>query len=86
MLFRSQARGTDGTANTGGGGGGGSDWLLTSVTQANGGSGIVIIKIPNNYTATFSAGVTSTLSTAVAGYKIYTVTATSTASETVTFS
>jgi hypothetical protein len=38
------------------------------------------------FTATFSGGVTSSLSTAVSGYKIYTVTATSTTSETVTFS
>jgi hypothetical protein len=45
-----------------------------------------MIKIPNAYTATFSAGVTSSLSTSVTGYKIYTVTATSTTSETVTFS
>jgi hypothetical protein len=36
-------------------------------------------------TANFSSGVTSSLSTAVAGYNIYTVTATSTTSETVTF-
>ena len=69
--------GGNGGANTGGGGGG---------ARGLGGSGIVIIKIPNTYTATFSAGVTRTLSTAVAGYKIYTVTATSTTSETVTFS
>jgi hypothetical protein len=44
------------------------------------------LKIPSAYTATFSGGVTSSLSTAVSGYKIYTVTATSTTSETVTFS
>jgi hypothetical protein len=46
----------------------------------------VIIKVPDTITVTFSVGVTSSLSTAVAGYKIYTVTATSTTSETVTFS
>jgi hypothetical protein len=46
----------------------------------------VILKIPSTNTATFSGGVTSSVSTAVAGYKIYTVTATSTTSETVTFS
>jgi uncharacterized protein YukJ len=51
-----------------------------------GGSGIVILKIPDSYTATFSAGVTSSLDTSVAGYKIYSVTATSTTSETATFS
>jgi hypothetical protein len=46
----------------------------------------VIIKIPDTFTATFSGGVTSSLSTAVGGFKIYTVTATSTTYETVTFS
>jgi uncharacterized protein YukJ len=53
---------------------------------AVGGTGIVIIKIPDTFTATFSAGVASSLSTAVSGYKVYTVTATSTTSETVKFS
>jgi hypothetical protein len=38
-----QVAGTSGTANTGGGGGGGSNWGSTSVTQASGGSGVVII-------------------------------------------
>jgi hypothetical protein len=47
---------------------------------------VVIIKVPDTVTATFSVGVTSSLSTAVAGFNIYTVTATSTTSETVTFS
>jgi hypothetical protein len=64
-----------------GGGGGGS-----GTSSGNGGSGVVIIKIPDTRTATFSEGVTSSVSTAVSGYKIYTVTATSTTSETVTFS
>jgi hypothetical protein len=50
-----------------------------------GGSGVVIIKVPDTVTATFSGGVTSSLSTAVAGFNIYTVTATSTTGETVTF-
>lgn len=71
---------TAGTPNTGGGGGG-----AYNFAGGNGGSGVVIIKIPSTNTATFSAGVTSSLDTSVAGYKIYTVTATSTASETVTF-
>lgn len=72
---------TPGTANRGGGGGGGG-----TNGQQNGGSGVVILRIPDGYTATFSGGVTSSLSTAVAGFKIYTVTATSTTNETVTFS
>jgi hypothetical protein len=46
----------------------------------------VVIKIPDTYTATFSAGVTQTMSTAVSGFKVYTVTATSTTNETVTIS
>jgi hypothetical protein len=45
---------------------------------------VVIIKIPSTYTATFSGGVTQT-STTSGGFKIYTVTATSTTSETVSF-
>jgi len=40
-----------------------------------GGSGIVILKIPNMYIATFSAGLTTSLSTSVTGYNIYSVTA-----------
>jgi hypothetical protein len=47
---------------------------------------VVIIKVPDTITATFSGGVTSSLSTAVSGFNIYTVTATSTTGETVTFS
>jgi hypothetical protein len=52
---------------------------------ANGGSGVVIIAIPSARTATFSGGVTQTSAT-VGGFKVYTITATSTTSETVTFS
>jgi hypothetical protein len=59
--------------------------LVENATGGNGGSGVVIIKIPDLFTATFSGGVTSSLSTA-GGFNIYTVTATSTTSETVTFS
>ena len=78
------ANATAGATNTGSGGGG--RWNETAVNGMNGGSGVVIIKVPNTVTATFSGGVTSSLSTAVSGYKIYTVTATSTTSETVVFS
>jgi hypothetical protein len=73
-------------ANRGGGGGGGTAVGTSPSAGGNGSSGVVILKIPSAYTATFSGGVTSSLSTAVSGYKIYTVTATSTTSETVTFS
>jgi hypothetical protein len=72
--------GTAGSANTGGGGGG------NVSTGLAGGSGVVILKVPNTITATFSGGVTSSLSTSVSGFNIYTVTATSTTGETVTFS
>jgi len=67
--------GTSGSVNTGGGGG----------NSAVGGSGVVILKYPNIFTATFSAGVTQTTSTS-GGFKVSTITATSTTSETVTFS
>jgi len=76
------AANTNGTINTGGGGGG-RNW---GNPGGSGGSGVVIIKIPNVYNANFSNGVTFTKSTSVSGYKIYTVTATSTTSETVSFS
>jgi len=55
------------------------------VNGGNGGSGVVIIKIPDTRTATFTGGVTETNSTA-GGFTVYTITATSTTSETVTFS
>jgi hypothetical protein len=78
--------GTAGTVNTGGGGGGGA-YTSSYQNSGAGGSGIVVIKIQSIYSATFSAGVTATLdSSTVPGYKIYRVTATSTANETVTFS
>lgn len=78
--------GVAGSANTGGGGGGGGGRNgINSGIGAAGGSGLVVIKIPSAYTATFSAGVTQTNSTA-GGFTTYVVTATSTTSETVTFS
>ena len=78
--------GVAGTVNTGGGGGGGGGRDgLTSGIGAAGGSGLVVIKIPSTFTATFSAGVTETNSTA-GGFTTHIVTATSTTSETVTFS
>jgi hypothetical protein len=73
---------TSGTVNTGGGGGG-RDW---GNPGGAGGSGIVILKIPDVYNANFSSGVSFTKSTSVSGYKIYIITATSTTSETVSFS
>lgn len=73
-----------GTANTGGGGGSTGGGASTAY-GGNGGSGVVVIRVPADVTATFSGGVTSS-STTSGGYNIYTVTATSTTSETVTFS
>jgi hypothetical protein len=70
--------GTAGTANTGGGAGGGA-------TGANGGSGVVIFRVPKQATVSFSGGVTQT-STTTGVWRVYTVTATSTTSETVTIS
>ena len=69
---------TAGTTNTGSGGGGGGavSNIGTELAGAAGGSGIVILRIPNLYTATFSAGLTvSTSNTAVTGYRVYSVTA-----------
>lgn len=85
---------TSGTANTGGGGGGGGGGISADTNifpspgsfyslAGSGGSGIIILRIPSNFTATFSSGVTNTLSTAVSGFKIYRCTA---GSGTVTFS
>ena len=60
------------TANTGGGAGGYE--RFDSRAGAVGGSGVVILRIPSAYTATFTGGLTTSLSNAVTGYKIYTVT------------
>ena len=65
------------------GGGGGAGQTAGQVRGA-GGSGVVVIRIPDFYTATFSAGLTTSANTAaVAGYKVYSVTA---GTGTVTFS
>jgi hypothetical protein len=45
-----------------------------------------VIKIPNTHTATFSGGCTVTTITSITGFNVYKVTATSTTSETVSFS
>jgi hypothetical protein len=82
-LYTSSIPPTAGTANTGGGGGGGAYNTSTIVNGAAGGSGIVILRVTSSYSATFSGGLTTSLSTAVSGYKTYTVTA---GTGTVTFS
>jgi len=73
---------TPGVVNTGGGGGGGG---YGGSPAAAGGSGIVILRVPDVYTAKFSSGVSWSV-TKSNGYKYYKVTATSTTSETVSFS
>jgi hypothetical protein len=78
-------RAVAGTTNLGGGGGG-SGFGSWSYGSAAGGSGVVLIQVPDTQSCTFSAGVTYSGGSASGGYKLYTVTATSTTSETVTFS
>ena len=68
---------TSGTANTGGGGGG------SDGTGGSGGSGVVIFAVPTGTSVSFSGGVTQSSAT-VSTKDVYTVTATSTDSETVT--
>jgi len=75
--------GTAGTANTGGGGGGSAS-RAAFYAGSNGGSGVVIFGVPTGTSVTFSGGVTQTSAT-VGANTVYTVTATSTTSETVTF-
>jgi hypothetical protein len=70
----------DGTANTGGGG---ASWTGVGNSGA-GGSGVVILKVPAGYSASFTPGVTQTSAT-VGSYTVYTITAAG-ASDTVTFS
>lgn len=73
----------NGSVNTGGGGGGVS---RGNGYGGNGGSGVAILKIKDPFTASFSPGVTVTSNTTASlGNTIYTITATSTVSETVTF-
>jgi hypothetical protein len=50
-----------------------------------GGSGVVILAIPTSFSVSFSGGVTET-NAVVGGNTVYTITATSTTSETVTIS
>jgi hypothetical protein len=73
--------GQAGTTNLGGGGGGGGG---NSANGGNGGSGIIIIKYPDIYTATFSGGVTQSTPAPSGGFKISTITAAG-VSDTVSF-
>lgn len=64
--------GDPGVANTGGGGGGAGG--PTTGTGGAGGSGVVILRIPNTFSATFT-GVTASAAAAVGSDRVYTVTA-----------
>ena len=80
-----------GSANTGGGGGG---FGPNSTSGEAGGSGVVILREPQNYTATFTSGVTANgvsgggaiSPDTSTGDNVWIVTATSDAFQTVTFS
>jgi len=72
--------GTTHTITVGAGGSGvgtsGTGGISNKNTKSGaGGSGIVILKLPNIYTALFSSGLTTSLNTSVAGFHIYSVTA-----------
>ena len=72
-LYSPAANAVAGTANRGGGGGGGCNNGGTPI-GAYGGSGVIILKIPSAYTASFSGPTCGAADTSVSGYKIYTVT------------
>ena len=69
-------------ANRGSGGGGASG--DNSGTGGNGSDGVIILRVSNDYTATFTNGTTYSSSTS-GNDNIYTITATSNSSQTVTF-
>ena len=82
------SQGNAGTTNRGGGGGagaGGGNTGALCTAGRNGGSGVVIIKIADTFSASFSGGVTYSGGSASGGFKTYTVTAAG-VSDTVTFS
>jgi hypothetical protein len=67
--------GTSGTANTGGAGGGAGNEGSSTTTGGTGGSGVIILKYPSNFTATFSGGVTQSTPAPAGGFKVSTITA-----------
>jgi hypothetical protein len=69
----SPAAAAAGTVNTGGGGGGGAR-DGTIFNGAAGGSGVVILRYPADYTITIGAGLTG-ITTTVASDKVTTITA-----------
>ena len=70
------------TANTGSGGGGASG--ASGGSGGAGGSGVVILRYPSDYTATYTSGVTRSTYT-VGSDRVDIITATSNSSQTVTF-
>ena len=77
------ASGRDATiANRGSGGGGASG--NNSGTGGDGSDGVIVLRVSNDYTATFTSGTTYSSSTSGSD-NIYTITATSNSSQTVTF-
>ena len=81
--------GNDATANTGSGGGGSSGPSQYHIGGGNagggdGGSGVVILRYPSGYTATYTSGITKS-SSVVGDEKVDIITATSNSSQTVTF-
>lgn len=69
--------GEPGGTNTGGGGGGGS-YGSASPSPAwayggNGGSGVIFLKIPDSYQASFSVGLNTSGGSASGGFRVYTI-------------
>ena len=73
--------GQDSNEGSGGGGASGDD---SGGTGGDGSDGVIILRLSSDYEATFTSGVTYTSATS-GSEKIYTITATSNSSQTVTF-
>lgn len=71
--YASYTNGGNGTANLGGGGGGTRGG--GSSVSGNGGSGVVILKYPDGYAISLSAGLTGSTAAPSGGYKVTTITA-----------
>ena len=80
--YSTYSNGNAATANTGRGGGGASG--ASGGSGGAGGSGVVILRYPSDYTATYTSGVTRSTYT-VGSDRVDIITATSNSSQTVTF-
>ena len=78
------ASGRDATIANRGSGGGGASGNDSGGTGGDGSDGVIILRLSSDYEATFTSGVTYTSATSGSD-KIYTITATSNSSQTVTF-